>query len=294
MSNAWERPRPFRSHRGYTLIELLVVIAIIAILIGLLLPAVQKVRDAAARAKCGNNLKQLALACHGLEAATGRLPTAGVEWQYPLGDPRCGWAWQVLPYLDGGMAVANLTWAKAAEAGLPARVGECPARSPRVWDQWEGPGPARMADYAGCDVRGQGVLKSGPCGTGFRITSVRAGMSNVVLLGERTLNAAQARVGRNFDDDFGPFAGLDWDAMRTTEVPPRPDYAGTVGGAVFPQGYSADGGNESFGGPHTGGLLAARGDGSVHFVTYQIDATVWRIMGRREGDNGWAPVPAAP
>ena len=80
--------------RGFTLVELLVVIAIIGILIGLLLPAVSSARESARRAQCQNNLKQLVLACHASENASGALPLLYSS------STQLGWITQILPYLE--------------------------------------------------------------------------------------------------------------------------------------------------------------------------------------------------
>jgi len=157
-----------RIRKGFTLVELLVVIAIIGILIGMLLPAVQQVREAARRTQCLNNIRQLALASLNFESAEMHLPTAGLtpdsfatdengnQWngntRSPFGRENCSWAFQILPFIEAE-AIQNIRqendiWTLRA-FGETIPFYSCPSRGPRFnvsesdVEQWT------VTDYAG-------------------------------------------------------------------------------------------------------------------------------------------------
>jgi prepilin-type N-terminal cleavage/methylation domain-containing protein len=157
--------RPLR--KGFTLIELLVVIAIIGILIALLLPAVQKVREAAARIQCKNNLKQIGLAMHNHASTYGYFPTAGAQSQgldtpaTQVGFETKGWAYQILPYVEqdnlyqigqtSGVSNWNASIRKSVSE-VPVKIYNCPSRGNRVSYPAPWGSTYAMGDYAGVMV----------------------------------------------------------------------------------------------------------------------------------------------
>ena len=199
-----------RKRAGFTLIELLVVIAIIAVLIGLLLPAVQKVREAAARSKCQNNLKQIGLGIHAFHDSYGKLPPSRIADQYAT------WSVMILPYIEQ----ANLyqSWdltqkyynqSAAFDVTAQVPIYLCPSRRgpPQIGQLNEDVATGKkgtLGDYAAAssdnttdpvtayDQAGAtgsiitGIRQStGQWDSRVRFADVRDGTSNTVFIGEK-------------------------------------------------------------------------------------------------------------
>jgi prepilin-type N-terminal cleavage/methylation domain-containing protein len=308
------RIRPSANRRaGFTLIELLVVIAIIATLIGVLLPAVQKVREAAARIQCANNLKQIGVAVQGHAMSTGYFPTGGYGYESPRtwsGGPasyrtqRWAWGYQILPYLEQDNLYKNPS--DQVVASTPIKLYFCPSRRPPtalaagVWQSM--PYPRAMTDYAGnagttsegndgAGVYGNGsdgmIIQLQPNATFVKLTDIPDGASNTLLVGEKLMNRRFVTDQCQADDNDGYVGGFQDDVVRWGAFPPGPDvnmhlYAWAD---IHPPIWQ-------FGSSHPTGFQAVFADGSVHLISYTINATTFRYLcSRNDGQTvppgGW-------
>jgi prepilin-type N-terminal cleavage/methylation domain-containing protein len=291
--------RPERNRRAFTLIELLVVIAIIAILIGLLLPAVQKVREAAARTQCLNNLKQFGLAVHNHQDAHGFLPNGGDGWWDPptyvsLGTPAvgmgqfAGWGFQILPFIEqgnvwNGGGASSIAQAQAnAIGGTAIKTFFCPARrSPALLPatgNWYTPYatfPHCPTDYAGNygTTGANGPIVQNPTWAPqtIDILTITDGTSQTILIGDKQLDSGC--LGRyQSDDNEGYSSGWDWDMVRGTEITPFPD-------VNWGRCYS----DNRFGAGHKTVCQFVFCDGSTRPMSYSISASTFAALGTRNG-----------
>jgi prepilin-type N-terminal cleavage/methylation domain-containing protein/prepilin-type processing-associated H-X9-DG protein len=297
------------TRRGFTLIELLVVIAIIAILIGLLLPAVQKVREAAARMQCSNNIKQLALACHGFHDANGTLPRNG-DKAITTSSSCCtatAWSWiaRSLPHIEqdalyrqAGIpttAITNNTFASTVIKTLlcpsdnAVNFGSSRA-NPTIYGNIQG-GPSNYKGVSGsnwcwgtypntgtngsCDVFYQNGTGRGD-GIFFR-TDILFPMK-LTDIKDGTSNTLM--VG---EDVAEWSAWLAWPyanhATGTCAIPLN-TFTGKANGE---DGQWVN--TYSFRSRHTGGANFAMGDGSVRFILQSLPAATYRALSTATGNE---------
>jgi len=255
-----------------------------------LLPAVQKVREAAARTKCGNNLKQIGIAIHNHHDALGFYPTGGMnQVGVSAGDPidrlEWSWAYYLLPYLEQATLFnsANRTTIERT----PIKLYYCTSR--RSVDLYNN---SAKIDYAGCAgtvgsrgsdgflVRGyQGFVPSIDPNVlpPINVHQITDGTSNTLAVAEKQMNVQM--FGQATDDNepyIRPGWNGDWEVYRiggTASDVPQKDYA--QAGISTP--------THRFGSSHPAGLNALFCDGSVRHVRYGINATTWRNVVTRNG-----------
>jgi prepilin-type N-terminal cleavage/methylation domain-containing protein/prepilin-type processing-associated H-X9-DG protein len=288
-------------HHGFTLVEMLVVIAIIAILIALLLPAVQQVRDAAARTQCANNLHQIGLATHQYHDSHRVFPT-GMRWRN-WKDPYLymGWATQLLPFLEQQQlwtitqqAYQQSPWPfrNPPHAGLSTLMPTfvCPADpwTAQVQIAKRDKFPVALTDYLGVEGKDLETMD----GVLFRDSQVRMaditdGTSQTLLVGERPPSP---------DFQFGWwYAGVGQKSTGSADVVlgvQEENIMPVFAGSCPPGSYSYGPGNfynqcdmYHFWSPHTGsGAHFLFADGSVHFLGYSVAPLMPALASRSGGE----------
>jgi prepilin-type N-terminal cleavage/methylation domain-containing protein/prepilin-type processing-associated H-X9-DG protein len=259
-------PRAFHGRFAFTLIELLVVIAIIAILIALLVPAVQKVRESAARTQCQNNLKQIGVAMHMYNDTNKKLPPGWVVGP-TAGSPSPGWGWatMILAYVEQdsvykGLApdLATFTAMPAANTNpllqLPLQVYLCPMCSGAKINNFHN-NYAKNNYVCNREVLGPNVSNAK---TEIALQQILDGSSNTILVGERDMvrNIAGIWPGRS-TSTTASFEGRPGRGINIPYPPPL----GT--GNCIRLGFNS---------LHSGGVNFLLGDGAVKLLANSIDA----------------------
>jgi prepilin-type N-terminal cleavage/methylation domain-containing protein/prepilin-type processing-associated H-X9-DG protein len=297
---------------GFTLVELLVVVAIIAILVGLLLPAVQKVRAAAARMKCANNLKQLALGLHNYHDAYSAFPYGTVNLiglDNASERNRRNWAMpQVLPFVEQDALYRSVEAHLAANGWLtyypgnanPIAVFLCPADPNGPKTLTGGPGSTNQqgfhSNYVACAGSTAFNPPDGSLGgadlngiffvlSRTRLTDVADGTSNTLLLGELvvspdlTTHDVRGRLYNTADQGGMMFSTL---YPPNTTVPDTLEWCQSLL-PVAPCRPTTAGINLSARSYHQGGVNAALADGSTRFISNGVEFATWQRLGTRAG-----------
>jgi prepilin-type N-terminal cleavage/methylation domain-containing protein/prepilin-type processing-associated H-X9-DG protein len=295
--------RGLKPRDGWTLVELIVVIAIVAILLSLLLPAVQKVREAANRARCLDNLRQVGLAAHGYHGVMGSFPPGLETKKGKAAYLYLSWLARLLPYVEqtslwettvDAFRQEPLPFVDPPHVGLSTvvRLYGCPSDARTATVQTVNNGRAALTSYLGVEgtdlSSGDGVLYANSL---VRLSDVTDGTSGTLMAGERPASPDSyygwwyAGVGRDGTGSCDMVLGV-----RERNTAGALFHGCPVGPYAFSPGRLTDHCDQfHFWSPHPGGAHFLFCDGSARFLPYSADAVLPALATRAGGEAAQAP-----